>query len=215
MSTSYRHLPHAFVAQSGKVIDLANPTPGMGDIEDIAHALSNICRFGGHVPGHYSVAEHSLLVCGIAGLLAQELRIQPGATRTGLLANALLHDASEAYLGDVISPLKSLLGGYKELEHRVQCCILKGLIGDASYFQAADAEGTLVKRADVLAFIYEWQAIRGLPVQDLMGTGIDEEQIAWVQTNLMPLDIPRLGCSADVKQEFLKYYRHFKSQMGA
>lgn len=77
--------------------------PGMGvnryDILDIAHALSLINRFAGHTSRPYSVAEHSLLVADIAA--------DAGATPMVQLA-ALMHDAHEAYLGDVISPVKAM-----------------------------------------------------------------------------------------------------------
>lgn len=94
--------------RSGKRFDYDNPSPDSIDIDDIAYALSNLCRFTGHVR-FFSVAEHSVLV---AGRVAPELRLA-----------ALLHDASEAYLGDIASPLKYLLPDYKRIEARVEACI--------------------------------------------------------------------------------------------
>jgi 5'-deoxynucleotidase YfbR-like HD superfamily hydrolase len=83
-------------------IDLANI--GAGDIDpwDIAHALSKVQRFGGHAPGHYSVAEHSIRV---ARMVPDRYKLE-----------ALLHDATEAYLGDVVTPLKQHLPDYKRIE---------------------------------------------------------------------------------------------------
>lgn len=95
---------------SGTIIDLRNPTIAMIKTEDIAVGLSNICRFGGQIYQHYSVLSHSLLVM----LLAP----QP------LWKAALLHDAAEAYLGDVVTPLKNILGAqYRELEERCMSTI--------------------------------------------------------------------------------------------
>lgn len=81
---------------SGKKIDFNNLDPNNIDIMDIAHALGKICRFGGHVNRFYSVAQHSIIV---AHLVPEHCK-----------RAALLHDASEAYLGDVVKPLKMLLG---------------------------------------------------------------------------------------------------------
>lgn len=92
-----------FNTRTGLLVDILNPTEEMICSEDIAHALNNVCRFGGHTHGHYSVAQHSILV---AALAPDDMKLE-----------ALLHDASEAYLGDVIKPLKNILGSvYRDLE---------------------------------------------------------------------------------------------------
>lgn len=94
-----------FNAQSGKLINILNPTAEMILLADIASGLANVCRFGGQIPEHYSVAEHTVLVYHLCP--------------TELKPAALLHDASEAYLGDVIKPLKNLLGAaYTDIEDR-------------------------------------------------------------------------------------------------
>lgn len=87
---------------SGLYMDVFNPTPEMIAIEDIAHALSNLCRFGGHTPYFYSVAQHSV-IC--SKRVHPEFQLQ-----------ALLHDASEAYLLDVPRPIKRKLTNYKQIE---------------------------------------------------------------------------------------------------
>lgn len=85
-------------------------------IEDIAHALSMICRFGGHTRVFYSVAQHSVLV-------AQALGVE-GFSALEQLAG-LLHDASEAYLGDVVWPVKhtAAMRGYHDLEARCEAVV--------------------------------------------------------------------------------------------
>lgn len=91
---------------SGRFFDLLKPEEYEYDIEEIATALSNLCRYTGHVNRFYSVAEHSVLVS----------RLVPA----DLALCGLLHDASEAFLGDVSSPLKKLLPEYKRIEQRVE-----------------------------------------------------------------------------------------------
>jgi len=95
---------------TGGYYDVANPRPEDVRIEDIAHVLGIVCRFGGHIPKFYSVAEHSIECCRKA--------LKEGHPREVQLAT-LLHDAAEAYLGDVVKPLKVLLAPiYGPLEEK-------------------------------------------------------------------------------------------------
>lgn len=80
-------------------------------IEDIAHALSLLCRANGHFPHFYSVAQHCLNCMEEAHARGYSQKIQLGC---------LLHDASEAYLSDVIRPIKPHLTGYYAIEERLQ-----------------------------------------------------------------------------------------------
>ena len=91
---------------SGEYFDLAEPEACAFQVSDIAHALGNICRFTGHTQRFYSVAEHSVICSHM---------VPPEDAMA-----ALMHDASEAFIGDVSTPLKSLLPDYKSVEHRVE-----------------------------------------------------------------------------------------------
>lgn len=82
-----------------------DPKPEHVQLPDIAHALSNICRFGGHTRSFYSVAQHSVLV---SQQVAPEHRL-----------TALLHDATEAYVGDIVRPLKVQMPDYGDIEYCV------------------------------------------------------------------------------------------------
>lgn len=104
---------------SGRRLDLLDPTPVDIEIEDIAHGLAFVARWNGQTKGDfaYSVAEHSLLV--------EELftRLNPGISTRWRLA-ALLHDAPEYVIGDMISPVKASVGpGYEELDDRLTAAI--------------------------------------------------------------------------------------------
>lgn len=104
---------------SGRRLDLLDPTPVDIEIEDIAHGLAFVARWNGQTRGDfaYSVAEHSLLVEELFG------RIAPKAPMKWRLA-ALLHDAPEYVIGDMISPVKSAVGpGYGALDDRLAAAI--------------------------------------------------------------------------------------------
>jgi 5'-deoxynucleotidase YfbR-like HD superfamily hydrolase len=104
---------------SGRRLDLLDPSPVDVEIEDIAHGLAFVARWNGQTRGDwpYSVAEHSLLV---ERLLP---RIRPGATAADRLT-ALLHDAPEYVIGDMISPVKAAVGpAYAALDARLQAAV--------------------------------------------------------------------------------------------
>ena len=104
---------------SGRRLDLLDPTPLDIEIEDIAHGLAFVARWNGQTRGDfaYSVAEHSLLVEEIFG------RMCPNAKPHERLT-ALLHDAPEYVIGDMISPVKAAVGpGYGALDERLTAAI--------------------------------------------------------------------------------------------
>lgn len=99
---------------SGKLFNVLEPRAEDVDINDIAHALANQCRFGGHTSEFMSVAQHSLLVLSVVGNLTAPDDLD-------LHLAALLHDAAEAYLVDVPRPVKEdrSMEGYRFAEERV------------------------------------------------------------------------------------------------
>jgi 5'-deoxynucleotidase YfbR-like HD superfamily hydrolase len=104
---------------SGRRLDLLDPTPVDIEIEDIAHGLAFVARWNGQTRGDwpYSVAEHSLLVEAIFA------RLNPKEGARWRLA-ALLHDAPEYVIGDMISPVKAAVGaGYGELDQRLTAAV--------------------------------------------------------------------------------------------
>ena len=128
-----------FGTRSGYLFDILEPDPNMVDINEIAHCLSYECRYNGHIPGDnfLSVAEHSVAVCERI-----QRDVDSGSVNVYLIA--LLHDAHEAYTGDIVAPLKRLLPEIKEIEVSIQSVIL------AKYgvAEVSEKSARLVKRAD-------------------------------------------------------------------
>lgn len=141
---------------TGRAFDLLDPRPEQIDALDIAHALSNLCRFTGHVREFYSVAQHSCLVAEIA----RDLWDGPQPCPAVVCLAALLHDAAEAYIGDVSTPLKRALRGegtvseYDAIEHRITSAIdLRfGVLGSPARIRMA---ANFIKRADLIALATE------------------------------------------------------------
>lgn len=139
---------------SGRRLDLLDPSPLDVEIEDIAHGLSRVARWNGQTSGAhaFSVAEHCLLVERLVGLT------MPGWPERWRLA-ALLHDAPEYVVGDLISPFKAAVGlDYKAFELRLQSAIhLRfGLPGELPV-----KVGEAIKRADIAAAYLEATQLAG------------------------------------------------------
>lgn len=142
---------------SGKQFDYINSTIDDIDVEDIAGALSNICRFAGHLPEFYSVAQHSVLCSQI---VSPEFAFE-----------ALMHDAAEAYCQDITAPLKALLPDYRQIEKRTDQLIrLKfGLpLEGSSVVKYADLTMLATERRDLdIDDSIPWVMLEGIPPTDL------------------------------------------------
>lgn len=139
---------------SGRRLDLLDPSPLDIEIEDIAHGLARVARWNGQTHGDhtFSVAEHSLLVEAAAS------DIEPGLSRDCKLA-ALLHDAPEYVIGDLISPFKAALSlDYHDFEARLLAAIHRrfGVPVDLP-----ENVTKLIKRADKIAAYYEATGLAG------------------------------------------------------
>lgn len=140
-------------------------------IEDIAHALSNICRFGGHCERFYSVAQHSLIVA----------RNVPAVSVEGcpLALWALLHDAAEAYIGDMVRPLKQRLVAVADAEENLAMAVRRRFdiptvqtLDPNDYVGKADLRALATERRDLLKPTgVDWPCLQGVePFEEVIGT---------------------------------------------
>ena len=169
---------------TGKLVHPMRLTVDDVDIADIAHALSMLCRFGGHAQHFYSVAQHSVLAS----------RLVPGEDALW----ALLHDASEAYLVDVPTPVKRLaaMSGYRAIEAQVQLtvCHAFGLASEMpASVHAVDGALVLTEAAALLK----------------NGAGVDFEAI---RARVEPAAVRILPVTSDVAERaFLKRFAELKT----
>lgn len=133
---------------SGQFYNFEVPDPNTICIEDIAHSLSQICRFGGFTRRFHSVAAHSLLVADILNAWDVPELVVPG----------FMHDFHEAYLGDRPSPMKASIPDFDRLS-----ALADVAIGEAFGVDPASFHDPLVKRADWLSLLHEAHAF--LPSQ--------------------------------------------------
>lgn len=135
------------ITVSGKRISLLDPQPDQFDLDDIAHALSQICRWGGNTRRFFSVAEHSLLVARL---------VPPEYALAGLT-----HDFSEV-VGDILSPWKRLLPEISQVEDRITRAI-------AERFGICFDDYHIIKQADLVAAATEYRDLMpGCPPLEML-----------------------------------------------
>jgi 5'-deoxynucleotidase YfbR-like HD superfamily hydrolase len=144
---------------SGRRLDLLDPSPLDIEIEDIAHGLARVARWNGQTTGEhgFSVAQHSLVVEEIAA------HLQPGLDPRWRLA-ALLHDAPEYVIGDMISPFKAALGlNYRSFEGRLEAAIH---IRFGLPPKTPSAIKSVIKRADQACAFFEATQLAGFTAEE-------------------------------------------------
>lgn len=162
-----------------------DPAADEVDPSDIAHALSLICRYGGHTLRFYSVAEHCVLM---SHAVADEHALW-----------ALLHDATEAYVGDMVRPLKHHLPQYQAIEARVWDVIALRF-GLRGFNQVTPAMPVEVKEADNRILLDERAALLAPPPH------------AWQQDGLEPLGVRVQGWPPEVAE--LRYRARLQELTG-
>lgn len=166
---------------SGRRLDLLDPTPMDIEIEDIAHGLAFVARWNGQTKGDwpYSVAEHSLLV-------EQIFTLQNPKAPTKWQLAALLHDAPEYVIGDMISPVKAAVGpDYRELDDRLTTAIHLRF-GLPSKIPATIKKQ--IKKADLVSAWMEATQIAGFTEAeaDKLFGGADRKLVATLELRLRP-----------------------------
>lgn len=166
MSQSWHVVGTTMRLASGRLFDPCHPCPDDIDLRDMSHALSRLCRFGGHTRDFYSVAQHCVLVSNLC---------DDADARAGLL-----HDAGEAYIGDMVRPLKHSgeMGFYRDVEAQLEAVI-------AARWGLEALDPPSVKLADRIAVALE---MRDLMTGSAMSQGLGPDLSIFPQIN--PLSIP-------------------------
>lgn len=163
---------------SGLMFHPRDPRPEDVEPNDIAHGLSLVCRFGGQCTDFYSVAQHSVLVARFVERIGGTLMEQFWG---------LLHDASEAYIGDVIWPVKQAaeMRGYKAIEARVMGAICKR-------FRIPIVQPAIVKHADLVLLATEKRDLMRGTAKTIEREVIAarDETLTWHCDHVEPIDTP-------------------------
>lgn len=166
----------------GTYFDFLDPKPEQFTIEDIANALSKICRFGGQVGRFYSVAEHSILCAKQAAI----------DSRNGACQRAVfLHDAAEAFVGDVVKPLKIMLAEYAVVEQRVEDAIAEKF--NVDFYGHKE----VIREIDHAMLIAERHAL------------FSADDVEWFGEKEVRTLAPRINCLSpnDAKTMFLRHWK--------
>ncbi len=165
---------------TGKQFWPLDPKPEDVNLEDIAQGLANQCRFNGQCKEFYSVAQHCVIVSKI---------VPPNQALA-----ALLHDASEAYTGDLVSPLKKNLSKeFKGIETKIEEIIFE-------HFGITNVDHKIIKQADKIALVTEMRDVMSAPPQKWNEDGLYEP----LKEKIIPLN------SYEAKKLFLERFKELK-----
>lgn len=148
---------------SGRWVNPFDPDPGQIELADISRALANQCRFGGHCRTFYSVAQHCVVVSDL-------IEAQGGSAEDALAA--LMHDAAEAYLGDLPHPIKhrsSLGAAFIEAERPLERAIRARfeIAEPSAQIKAIDRAVLATERRAFSAEMWHWPELEGVEAIDL------------------------------------------------
>lgn len=190
---------------SGRRLNLLDPSPFDIELSDIAHGLARVARWNGQTLGDnaFSVAQHSVIVEEIAGMLKPDL---PAKWRLAVL----LHDAPEYVIGDMISPFKTVMGGnYRQVEERLHEAIhiSFGLPAHLPVYVSK-----LAKKADIICAYFEAIELAGFEEKEarkIFGRprGLKEAQLEQVRAAMPPLQ------TGVAQRQFLQRFEEINSQL--
>jgi hypothetical protein len=141
---------------SGAMFDYNNPETSDVKIEDIAAALSKVCRFSGHIHRFYSVAQHSI----------NASRIVPHQ----FAFDALMHDTSEAFTNDIPTPLKYAVPMFKDLETKIETAMAKKFgftFPLADEVKLADSQMLMIEKLELKKDYSEWAVLDGIEIEEV------------------------------------------------
>lgn len=172
------------ITYTGRKIYPLDPDPDAICIEDIAHHLSNICRFTGAVKTHYNVAQHSIIV----------------ANFSGFPLHGLMHDAAEAYLADITSTIKSMFPDFIKAEK----LLMEAIYAAFDFPDMSEDVKEAIWMADKAVLRVEWDAL--MNDSNGYGLGIDMSTVPYLHFELG-------GCWMPVEAErvFLKRFKELYS----
>ena len=185
---------------SGRRLDLLDPSPLDVEMEDIAHGLARVARWNGQTNGDhaFSVAQHSMLVEQVCE------HVSPGLKPAEQL-RALLHDAPEYVIGDMISPFKAVMGGaYKDVEDRLQSAI------HVRFGLSSQTPATLkkiIKKADRIVAYFEAISLAGFEIEEAAKFFGRPNGITADQLNLSPQP------AVEAQEHFLNRLRQIATEV--
>jgi len=189
-----------FATFTGKAVNPVAPTVDMICLEDIATALSNNCRWGGHTEVPYSIAQHSVMV-----MAALEIFLGKDCTDE-MRRQALIHDASEAYMCDIPAPLKQQMPEYEQIEEGLQKVIAErfGLLYPwHQYVHAADKASMVVLEAPICGKERDWFSYYD-------ETEPYKSWIKALEQRTLPMLVDKVWTAPVAKSVFLEAAKHLK-----